>query len=149
MMRIQKQSDLPYTPAQMYALVADIEHYPDFVPGCTKSVILFQNEKEVQARLEFTKKGISQSFSTLNRLYKDKKMELRLLEGPFRYLEGYWQFDEIEKGCRISFYLEFQLANRLLDLALGSFFQAITQDFVDAFEKRADQLYGQAKNNAD
>lgn len=140
---IAKSQVVPYTPSQMYALVDVIEAYPEFVPWCSKAQVLSRNEDEVRASIEFTKGGMRHGFSTLNRLQKDKMIEMRLLEGPFRHLEGLWRFDEAGQGCLVSFDLEFVLANRLLDMAIGPVLQGITSQFVSAFTKRAEQVYGE------
>jgi len=140
---IQKSAEVPYTPEQMFELVNHIEAYPSFLPGCRSSTVLSRTEDEVRATLHLAKGGISHSFTTLNRLQPGKMIELRLLEGPFRRLQGYWRFEPIDpKGCRIYFDVEFVFANRLLDAALGPLLQGIASTFVDAFCQRAAVVYG-------
>lgn len=141
MTTIQKTNWVPYSCEQMYHLVNDLEKYPEFVPGCTKTTILSRTPEEIQARIEFSKKGFTHSFATRNRLHQNKRIDLHLLEGPFRQLEGFWQFDEVNKGCQISFKLDFELSNRFLDMTVGPFLQNITGEFIQAFTKRADALY--------
>lgn len=153
---IQKSQVVPYTPAQMYHLVDAIEAYPEFVPWCTKTEILSRDEDEVRAKVEFTKGRMSHAFSTINRLQKNKMIEMRLLEGPFRHLEGFWRFDDAvwnqhgvegtEGACLIIFDMEFVLANKLLDLAVGPILHGITSQFISAFTKRAEQVYGKASD---
>ena len=140
---IQKTAYAPYLPAKMYALVNDIEHYPEFLPGCRSTEVYSRTEEEIRARIEFAKAGVSYAFSTLNRLYLNERIELSLLEGPFRQLQGHWVFTaEGEGGCRIDFKLEFEFINRLMDKIAGPALQGITDKFVDAFCKRAEALYG-------
>lgn len=138
---IQKTTWVPYTPEQMYRLVNDLEKYPEFVPFCTKTVVYSRTEEEVRASLEFSKKGFTQSFGTINHIQKNKRIDLNLLEGPFRHLRGFWLFEEKNKGCQVSFEIEFQLMNRFLDMTVGPFIQSVTSEFVAAFSKRADSLY--------
>lgn len=147
---IEKSEVVPYTPAEMYQLVDAIEKYPEFVPWCTSTQIISRNTDEVRARIEFTKGGFSHAFSTINRLQKDKMIEMRLLEGPFRHFEGLWRFDEVVipdavkqiSGCLISLDMEFVLANRLLNMAVGPVLQGITNQFISAFTERAEVVYG-------
>jgi ribosome-associated toxin RatA of RatAB toxin-antitoxin module len=139
---IQKSTWVPYKPSQMYDLVDDIEKYPEFLPWCSKTIVHSRDKDEVRATIQFAKGGFHHSFSTINRLQKNKMIEVRLLEGPFRKLEGFWHFYELESGgCRVSLDLEFILSNRLLDLTVGPILQSITSNFVEAFGKRAEQLY--------
>lgn len=138
---IARSAVVSYTPAQMFDLVENFEAYPEFVPWCTKSILISRNHEEVKAGLEFTKSGIRHSFSTINRLKRNDTIEMSLLEGPFRKLEGFWRFDSMDKGCKVNFEIEFVLANRFLDLAVGPFLQGVTGEFVAAFTERAKHIY--------
>lgn len=139
---IKKSAEVPYTPEQMFDLVNNIEEYPKFLPGCQAATVLNRTEEEVKASIHLAKAGVRQSFTTLNRLQPGKMIEVRLIEGPFRRLEGYWRFDAIKpSGCRIQLDLEFVLENRLLDLAVGPILEGIANKFVDAFCQRAEQIY--------
>jgi len=140
---IQRSAVLPYTPSEMYALVNDLENYPHFLPWCRAATILSRSAEEVKATLHITKGGIHHSFTTVNRLQPNKQIELHLLEGPFRKLEGCWRFEPAGAGCRVSFDLEFVLAHGLLNLALGPLFQNIANTFVESFSRRAEVVYGQ------
>lgn len=139
---VKRSKVLPYSPAQMYALVDAIEAYPEFLPWCHKSEIIRRQDDEVHARLEVAAAGFHKSFTTCNRLQKDKMMEIRLIDGPFKHLEGFWRFDHEDGGCRISLDLEFEFAGRLLDFAFGAIFHQVAASLVEAFATRADQLYG-------
>ena len=139
---VKKVKVVPYSPAQMYALVNDIKSYPQFVPWCQRSELLIENEDELHARLHFSGGGFEKSFTTCNRLQKDKMIELRLIDGPFRHLEGFWRFDEHEDGgCQVVLDLEFEFSNKLLSLAFGPFFHQVANSLVDAFSKRAEEIY--------
>jgi len=140
---ISKSALVPYTPAQMFALVDDIEAYPRFLPWCRRSRVLSRNEDEVRATLELSKGGVEKAFTTCNRNQKDKMIEIRLLDGPFKRLDGYWRFDALgEDGCKISLDLEFEFASRMLDMVVGPVFSQIANSLVDAFMKRAVDVYG-------
>ncbi|HHM05531.1 MAG TPA: type II toxin-antitoxin system RatA family toxin [Gammaproteobacteria bacterium] len=143
MTTINRNALVPYSPAQMFDLVNDVEAYPRFLPWCTGAQVLRRDEDEVQARLELAKGGMEKSFTTLNRLQKDKMIEMRLVEGPFRHLEGFWRFQSLGgQGCKVSLDLEFEFANKLLSLALGPMFTQIANTLVDSFCARAADVYG-------
>lgn len=140
---IQRVERVPYSPQEMYDLVNDVKQYPDFIPWCTKSVILKENADEVQATLHFEGGGFTKSFTTHNRLQKDKMIEIRLINGPFKHLEGFWRFDaDGESGCKIMLDLEFELAGGLLSLAFGPVFHQVASTLVQSFKDRAVEVYG-------
>lgn len=140
---IKKSAIVPYSPAQMFDLVNDIASYPQFIPYCKSTEILSSNPDEIRAVLHFAKGGMEKSFTTLNRLQKDKMIEIKLLQGPFRHLEGFWRFESTEtNSCRVLLDLEFEFSNRFLAMAFEPFFTQIANMLVDAFCKRAEQVYG-------
>src|SRR5689334_1039187 len=85
----------PYTVAQMYQLVNAVESYSEFLPWCTESTVTSRNEDEVHATLTLSGGGFHKSFATCNRLQHDKMIEIRLVHGPFKQLEGFWSFQEL------------------------------------------------------
>lgn len=143
MTTIRKTALMPYSAAQMYALVDDIGSYPDFLPWCGGSEELSRTDEEVRASVTIAHKGIHKSFTTHNRNQPGKMIEMRLVDGPFKQLEGFWRFDDLgEDGCKISLDLEFEFSNRLIAMALGTVFNQIANTLVDAFCDRARKLYG-------
>ncbi|MFA5960054.1 MAG: type II toxin-antitoxin system RatA family toxin [Tatlockia sp.] len=140
---VKKSRVISYSCEQMYGLVNFVEHYAEFLPYCSESIVHHRDEDEVQATLVIAAAGVSKSFTTRNRLQKDKMIEIRLVDGPFSHLEGFWRFDEEDGGCRVSFDLEFEFAGRLLSMMLGPIFEQVTDKMVDAFCDRAEALYGQ------
>lgn len=143
MTTINKSALVPYSSGQMFALVNNIEAYASFLPWCRSSHVLLRTPDEVRATIEIAHGGLHKSFTTLNRLQQDKMMEMRLLEGPFRHLEGYWRFDVLgEKACKVSLDLDFEFSNRLVGLAMGPIFTQIANALVDSFCKRAREVYG-------
>ncbi|MFO1349829.1 MAG: type II toxin-antitoxin system RatA family toxin [Gammaproteobacteria bacterium] len=140
---VRKSALVHYSTAQMYALVNDIESYPRFLPWCRSTRVLERTTDEVKATIEIAKGGIHKSFTTLNRLQANKMIELRLLDGPFRRLDGFWRFEALDDNAsRVALDLDFEFASGLLGLAFGPIFNQIANTMVDAFCKRAAQLYG-------
>ncbi|ADE14061.1 cyclase/dehydrase [Nitrosococcus halophilus Nc 4] len=144
MTTLNRSALVPYTPAEMFALVDDIESYPKFLPWCRDTQVHSRDQDEVYATIELARGAIHKSFTTHNRLQKNKIIEVRLVEGPFHHLEGFWRFDSIgeSEGCRISLAMEFEFSSRLISMALGPIFSEITATLVDAFCERAKECYG-------
>ncbi len=136
---------VPYTAAQMFVLVNNVKEYSQFLPYCKSSQILSQTEDELRATLVLAGGGFQKSFSTCNRLQQDKMIEIKLLDGPFRQLEGFWRFETLAQGCKISLDLEFEFSSKLLALAFGPVFNQVANTLVGAFCKRAEVVYGQSE----
>jgi ribosome-associated toxin RatA of RatAB toxin-antitoxin module len=127
----------------MYALVDDIASYPQFLPWCSCSEVFSRDEDEVRASIEISKAGFNKSFATRNRVQKNKMIEMRLLEGPFKHLEGFWRFDHLaEDACKVTLDLEFEFSNKVVSMTFGPVFGQIANSLVDAFMKRAVTVYG-------
>jgi ribosome-associated toxin RatA of RatAB toxin-antitoxin module len=139
---IKRDKLVAYSPKQMFDLVNRIEDYPHFVPWCKSTEVLSRDEDEIQARLDFARSGLSKSFTTSNRLQENKIIEIRLLDGPFQQLEGFWRFAPIDQGCHISLDLEFEFANKLMGVMFTPMFHPIANALVDVFCKRAETVYG-------
>ncbi|HRD67924.1 MAG TPA: type II toxin-antitoxin system RatA family toxin [Candidatus Competibacter sp.] len=139
---VKKSALVLYSAADMYTLVNDIEAYPQFLPWCRSARVLAHGEEELRATIEMAKGGVHKSFTTLNRMQKHKMIDIRLLEGPFKRLEGYWRFEPLRvDACKVSLDLEFEFSN-LLRVAIEPVFRQIANSLVDAFCKRAVDLYG-------
>jgi coenzyme Q-binding protein COQ10 len=140
---IHRSAIVPYSDHEMYALVADIASYPKFLPWCADAVILRRTDDMVEAALTIAYSGVHKTFTTRNLLQQDKMMEMRLVEGPFRHLQGYWRFAALDAGsCKITLDLDFEVANRLLGVVMTPVFNNIASQLVDAFRARAAALYG-------
>jgi ribosome-associated toxin RatA of RatAB toxin-antitoxin module len=127
----------------MYALVCDVESYPDFLPWCTGAEILSQDDAEICGRVEFAVGGVSRSFATRNRLVQDEEIGMQLLEGPFSQLHGRWRFEPLgDEGCKISLFLEYDFSSKVVGMVVGPVFNQIANSLVDAFQKRALEVYG-------
>lgn len=143
MTTIHRSAIVPYSAHQMFGLVADIPSYPKFLPWCGGARIISTQGDEVVAAIDIAYSGVHRTFSTRNLLQRDKMMEIQLLEGPFSYLQGFWQFKVLdEQSCKISLDLEFDVANRIVGLALTPVFSNIANQLVDRFHRRAMELYG-------
>ncbi len=143
MATVKKSALVLYSAAEMYALVGDIEAYPRFLPWCRSTHILIRNEDEVRATIEMVKGGVHKSFTTCNRMQNHKMIDIRLLEGPFKRLEGYWRFEPLRADAsKVSLDMEFEFASSLLRMAVEPVFKQIANSLVDAFCKRAVDLYG-------
>lgn len=140
---VKKTRSVPFSCQQMYDLVNDVECYPEFLPYCVGSSVHFRNENEIQATLTIGAKGMQKSFTTHNLLQPNKIIEIRLVDGPFHHLEGFWRFEQENDGCQIYFDLEFEFSNRFFSTFLGPIFEQITNKMVEAFCERAEHLYGE------
>lgn len=143
MATVKKSALVLYSASEMYALVSDIEAYPQFLPWCRSTQILSRAEDEVRATIEMVKGGVHKSFTTSNRMQKHKMIDIRLLEGPFKRLEGYWRFEPLRADAsKVALDMEFEFSNQLLRVAIEPVFKQIANSLVDAFCKRAVDLYG-------
>ena len=143
MTSISKSALVPYSPAEMFALVEDIEAYPQFLPWCSEARVLERSADEVRATIALSKGGVDKAFTTCNRIQQGKMIEMRLVEGPFRHLEGFWRFAPLgSDGCKVSLDMEFEFASRMLDLVVGPVFSQVANSLVDSFQQRAVEVYG-------
>ncbi len=141
--RIQRSALLPYSAEAVYALVNDVASYPQFLPWCSASEVLEQSETQMRASLTISKAGLRQHFLTRNQLVPGKSIEMHLEEGPFKQLQGLWEFKALgDSACRISLDMSFDYAGPLVKITLGPLFNQAANTMVDAFCQRAKQLYG-------
>jgi len=143
MPKVVKSALVRHSADEMFTLVKDVLSYPEFLPGCHSTRILEETEDEVCAELVVARLGIKQAFSTRNRFEQGKWMSLNLDQGPFRKLSGGWRFTPLrEDACKVELELDFEFAGYLIDKAFGSVFRHVADNMVDAFCKRADEVYG-------
>ncbi|HHR5880467.1 type II toxin-antitoxin system RatA family toxin [Providencia alcalifaciens] len=142
MPQISRSALVPFSAEQMYKLVNDVISYPSFLPGCVGSRIISQNSDEMTASVEVSKAGISKTFITKNTLEENKRIQMQLVEGPFRALTGGWQFIPLSAdACKIEFHLDFEFTNKLVELAFGKIFKELANNMVQAFTSRAKVVY--------
>ena len=138
---------LPYSPQQMYDLVADVDRYPEFLPWCAAARVkrrTEQGEAEVlEADLVISFRVFRERFTSRVTLWPgDMKIDTEYLDGPFKYMKSNWAFAEAEGGCNVSFFVDFEFKNRILQGIIGVVFNEAMQRIVRAFERRAKELYG-------
>ena len=140
---VEKSVLIEYSAAQMYALVDDVAAYPQFLPWCGGAEVLGRDGNVTRAAITIDFRGIRQRFSTENRADAPNLIDMKLVEGPFRELDGSWRFKSLgEHACKIEFRLHYEFSSKLLEKFVGPVFHYIANSFVDAFVKRAGQLYG-------
>ncbi len=143
MVHVNRSALVPYSTVQMYSLVDNIEAYPTFLPWCRSVKELSRSEEQVEASIEIAKGGINKTFTTQNQMQENQQIEMKLVDGPFKHLHGFWRFDALKTdACKVSLELDFEFSNPLVKMALGSIFNQIANTLVDSFVKRAREVYG-------
>jgi coenzyme Q-binding protein COQ10 len=137
-----EQRVLPYTQEQMYALVADIERYPEFLPWCVAARIKERRADFINADLVIGFRVFRERFTSHVRLNPPGRIDVAYAEGPFRYLNNYWIFERVPDGCRVDFFVDFEFKSRVLQKVMEVLFGEAVRRMVGAFEGRARQLYG-------
>jgi len=141
-MKIERSALVTYSALDMFQLVADVPSYPQFLSWCTATKVHEQNTGMQKASLTVVVAGIRQHFTTLNTLRAGERLEMRLLEGPFRNLQGEWRFLQLgEDGCRISLELDFEMTNGPMAKMFGKGFGKIANRLVEDFCRRAEKVY--------
>ncbi|QCU89960.1 type II toxin-antitoxin system RatA family toxin [Thiomicrorhabdus sediminis] len=142
MKKIARTALLPYSAQQMYDLVNDVAAYPEFLPWCGNAKVVSQTSMTMQAQVTISKAGIKQTFETKNHLVPAERIEMHLVDGPFKHLRGEWVFKPLDiDACKVMFEIEFELNSGLLNAAIGPIFENITTTLVDSFCERAKQVY--------
>lgn len=145
MVMVDRSSLVGYSAEQMYALVEDIESYPQFLPWCSDAVVSVREGPRTVATMHINFCGIREQFTTDNVNEPDRMIAMELVSGPFRHLQGHWRFTPLaEDACKIEFRLEYEISSRLLQRVIGPVFQHIANSFMDAFVRRAEQMHGGA-----
>jgi len=122
----------------MYALINDIERYPEFVPWCTAARVESRKESEVVATLTIKRGPLRAEFTTRNLLEPGKRVLMQFVSGPFRVLEGLWTLTPLgDLGCRVELEMRFEFANRVAGTLFAPLFEDTAASLVDAFVKRA------------
>jgi ribosome-associated toxin RatA of RatAB toxin-antitoxin module len=143
MHQISKSAIVAYSCKQMYQLVNQINDYPQFLNWCSSTDILNQTEQEITASVSINKSAFRQTFTTLNTLTPNARIDMQLKDGPFKQLNGAWIFTPLnDNACKISLELEFSFASKLVDMAIAPIFTLISNTQLDAFVERAKQIYG-------
>ncbi len=142
MRKVSRSALVPYSAAEMYALVKDVEAYPSFLPWCHDAEVHVSEPDYLEASLEMHRRGISKRFRTRNALRENVSLGIELMGGPFRHLSGGWQFQQLgDAGSKVMLELQFEFENRATDLIFGRFFEGTCNSLVDSFTKRAAHIY--------
>jgi ribosome-associated toxin RatA of RatAB toxin-antitoxin module len=142
---IRRSALVTFSPEQMFDLVIDVERYPEFLPWVAGAHLHEKSERDLRASMEMQRGGVRERFSTLNEFERPGFMTMRLLEGPFRLLEGRWSFSPIGGiGTRVELEMRFEFANPVVGLLFGKAFEQSCNALIDAFIARAKQTYAPA-----
>ena len=146
MKTVNKSVLIWYSPEEMFALVTDVARYPQFLPWCNQARVLSQDEHGMTAEVGIAFSGIKKAFVTRNTHEAGRRVKMELVEGPFSQLDGDWQFhpvgDGSQRACKVELTLRYGFDNRALAALVGPVFDRIAATLVDAFIKRAEQVYG-------
>ena len=140
---VQKSVLVGHSAQQMFEMVDAVEAYPQFLPWCRATSVIYRDETRTRATIHVSYRGVKQHFTTENAKEPPHRMTARLVEGPFRVLDGEWLFTALgEHACRIDFRFRYEFSSKLLEKLAGPVFGYIANTMVDAFVQRADKLYG-------
>lgn len=143
MANVNRSALVPFSAEQMYKLVDDIETYTEFLPWCSSAEVHSRTDDTVEASIGIAKGSVHKEFRTRNVLKKDKQIEMQLVDGPFKYLHGYWTFNELKSdACKVSLDLDYEFSNKIVSLAIGPVFNQVANTLVDSFVQRARDYYG-------
>ncbi len=131
-----------YRPEQLFDLVADVGKYPQFLPWCAGARVRSRSEAELVADLTIGFGPFRENFTSRVVLDRPRQVRVRYENGPFRYLKNQWTFSPDPKGCRVDFFVDFEFRSRLLQAAIGVVFNEAVRLMVNAFLKRAREVYG-------
>ena len=143
-----EQRVLPYTPEQLFALVADVERYPEFLPWCVGARVRERSGNLIIADLIIGFRLFRERFTSRVALDPPRRIDVEYTEGPFRYLNNHWVFEKAPGGCRIDFFVDFEFKSRLMQKLIEVLFSEAVRRMVGAFEKRARDLYGTPSRSA-
>jgi ribosome-associated toxin RatA of RatAB toxin-antitoxin module len=139
---VEKTVLVEHTPAQMYALVDDVEAYTQFLPWCAKAELKYRDEHKTVATLHIDFLSVKSHFTTENEKLFPAQMVMKLVDGPFRRFDGQWHFRPLgEHACKIEFRLHYEFSSKLFEKVIGPVFSRIANTFIEAFVQRAGQVY--------
>jgi ribosome-associated toxin RatA of RatAB toxin-antitoxin module len=143
MAHVNKSALVSYSAEQMYNLVDDVNAYHTFLPWCSASEEISREENIVIASVTISKGAVNKAFTTKNTTHKYSKIEMELIDGPFKELHGAWEFTELkENACKVSLELDYEFSSKLLGMVVGPVFNQVANTLVDSFVKQAKVAYG-------
>lgn len=142
MYHISKSAIVRYSAEQMYQLVNQIDNYPQFLDWCSSAAILNQSERHITAIIKINKGAFNQSFTTINTLTPNQKIDMQLKDGPFKQLNGTWVFTKLgDNACKVELELVFGFSSKLTDIAISPIFTTIANAQLECFVARAKTIY--------
>tara|TARA_B100000941_G_scaffold158728_1_gene112796 strand:+ start:231 stop:677 length:447 start_codon:yes stop_codon:yes gene_type:complete len=138
---INQSEDINVDVTLIFELINNVDKYSDFLPWCSNSIILDNSSSEMTAEIEITGKPIKWAFKTKNTYKKNKIINIQLVDGPFKNLEGYWKFNIIDKhNTNVSLFLEYEFDSKIIELSLKPIFSSIMSSILDSFISEAFRL---------
>ena len=149
MPQFETSRQVRHSPDRMFALVADVEKYPQFLPLCEALTVRSRKERDgrtiLVADMTVGYKAIRETFTSQVFLKPDENViEVKYLDGPFKYLSNEWRFEPADSGSTVRFFIDYEFKSRILGAMMGAMFDRAFRMFAEAFEKRADAIYGSA-----
>lgn len=146
MPKFENSRTVRHSPEEMFALVADVERYPEFLPLCQKLMVRSRKERDGKtlliADMTVAYKMIRETFASQVLLKPgDREIDVKYVDGPFRYLENRWSFLDAPEGCEVRFFIDYEFRSRTLGILMGSMFDYAFRRFATAFEERAAKVY--------
>ena len=142
MLTISKSVITPYTPAQMYALVSDVANYKNYLPWCPSSEVLKTDGNKIVGRVDISYLKVKAHFTTENINTLNERIDMNLVDGPFKHLQGHWKFTPLgENGCKVEFKLDYKFSNFIIEKVIGTVFEIVIKNIVDSFVKKAHEIY--------
>jgi coenzyme Q-binding protein COQ10 len=153
MPKFEATRQVSHSPDEMFALVADVERYPEFLPLCEALTVQSRRERDgktlLVASMSVGYKAIRETFITQVLLKpQERAIDVKYIDGPFKYLSNVWEFEEDGAGCLVRFFIDYEFKSRLLSAVMGTMFDRAFRMFAEAFEKRADAIYGRSAETA-
>ncbi|MCD6046842.1 MAG: Oligoketide cyclase/lipid transport protein [Gammaproteobacteria bacterium] len=144
MPHIYREKSVPYSAKQMYELVNNVEDYPKFLPFCKNAVVSKRNSNSLTATLLLAKGGIHKTFTTKNTLTPYERIDIDLVNGPFKHLTGHWKFVEKPNGCLVCIDLEFEFSSIILEMLFGPVFNEMVHTLINSFTKEAKKRFAKS-----
>ena len=148
MPRHSETRHLPYTPEQMFDLVADVARYPEFLPWVSAMRVRTDSATETVADMIVGFKGLRETFTSRVTKQRPETIDVEYLDGPLKYLRNNWRFRPQEQGCAVDFTVDFAFKNRVFEMLAGQVFGTALRRMIGAFEDRAAKLYGNSSSSA-
>ena len=143
MRKVRRSALVQHSASDMFSLVDDVESYPQFLPWCKSAVVHQREPHEIEATLVLQRAELSKQFRTRNVATGKETIDMSLVDGPFRHLAGRWTFTQLgDSGSKVELNLDFEFSSSMIDLLFGPFFEEVCNSLVDAFTRRADDIFG-------